>query len=229
MCSAEEKLDKWPCWKESKDVCLRERLQRSTREEEEGFRVPGLSCSNWVSDLLPLSCFIAIRPCVGSVLRMCVCVCVCYINSTVFSFQNEERISCSVWGRMQREGAVDETEAEIFKTLWPSGQLKKWKDFYRFVRLHLDARVRENGGVSHTDWPHPAFQESKKKKPRLKFETVLQMIKWISQMQFCTLSRLFLIYLDLFWHCFRNEGCSPWSNHMFIGRNIRTQDPELHE
>lgn len=67
-----EKLDKWPCWKESGDVCLKEMLQRLTQEEKERFRVPDLLRSNWVSDLLPLCCFPAIRPCVASVIRVCV-------------------------------------------------------------------------------------------------------------------------------------------------------------
>lgn len=35
-------------------MCLREMLQHLTREEKERFRVPDLSHSNWVSDLLPL-------------------------------------------------------------------------------------------------------------------------------------------------------------------------------
>lgn len=68
-------MDKQACRKESRVERLKETLQRSTQEEKEKICVPDLSRSNWVSDLLRICCFPAIRPCVGSTLRTCVCVC----------------------------------------------------------------------------------------------------------------------------------------------------------
>lgn len=81
-------------------MCLKEILQRSTLVEMERFRVPDLSRSNWVSDLLPLL--------LSSDKTMCgQCpTCVCYINLTVFSFQNEDRVSCFMRETVQKEGVL---------------------------------------------------------------------------------------------------------------------------
>lgn len=101
VCSAKGEVGQVTLLKrEWRRVCLKKILQRSTQEKKEKFRVLDLSRSNWVSDLLSFCCFPAISPCVGSVLRAFVC----YINLTVFSFQNGERISYSVREMMQREG-----------------------------------------------------------------------------------------------------------------------------
>lgn len=59
--------------------------------------VPDLSPSNWVPDLLPLLVCSDKTMC-GQGTTVCACECV-FLDLMVFSFQNDERLSCSAMQR----------------------------------------------------------------------------------------------------------------------------------